>query len=163
MRTTVTVKHATPVSRRLSLYGHQLGTWRSYYRGFGKRMARVQREWWRTRGEGSWPALRPSTLAQKAAMGFGARPPMVATGLLRDRMTRATQFMAYRAPDVAVIKVPPEVGYGEYHESTEPRQRASDGRVILPRRAIIAPNARIRREARAQLREHTRYRRGPRA
>jgi phage gpG-like protein len=148
---TITVTNADEVTRRFRRYGRHLGTWRSLWRGIGADLARAQRAWWASKGEGSWPPLKPATVREKQRLGYGRRPMLVRTGELRRAMTQQRRFVAARSGDVLLVQIPPEVAYGRFHQTGAPRAN-------LPRRRVLLPTSRMRQIARRRLRDHVRYR-----
>ena len=148
----VTVTNDEDAAQRLRIYGTQLDTWRGYWRGVGADLARAQREWWASSGGGTWERLAASTVREKARLGYGRRPILVRSGLLRNRLTRQYSFMVFRAPNTALLEIPPDVAYGVYHQSRAPRTK-------LPRRPLFVPNSKVRQVARARAVDHVQYRR----
>lgn len=69
----------------------------------------------------SWAALKPSTLMQKARLGFGGLPTLVRTGALRD---------SFRVLDIGnlFVKIGTTVDYSIYHQM---------GTKFMPKRPVV--------------------------
>jgi len=147
----VSTTGVTATSRRLSLYGRKLKTYRSLYRGIGAEIARAERAWFATRGAGTWQPLSPRYAAWKARH-FPGRPLMVRSGKLRAALTSQAQFIQIREPDVMIIDLPESVWYGRVHQGD------GNEKVNLPRRPPLIPLAEMRRIARKRTEEHVRFR-----
>jgi phage gpG-like protein len=89
-------------------------------------MAEIEERWFDTGGDGSWPPLAESTLAQKARRGFPA-DPLVATGDLKDSLVDPA-----RAGNVGpgYLAWETDVAYAGYHQDPSTPGRPPQRQVI---------------------------------
>ena len=139
----------TPTSRRLSLYGAKLKTWRSLYRRIGAEVVKAERAWFASQGNGSWPMLSEKYGAWKARH-YPGRPILVREGDLKRALTSQAQFVEYRAPDVMILNLPEKVWYGNVHQTGNPEGN-------LPRRPPLIPLTMMRQIARRETAKHVKY------
>jgi phage gpG-like protein len=103
-----TLEGAGRAAANLDRYGrHISGMWRVYDR-IAVAFRALERTWFRTRGEGSWPALDPVYAAWKA-VHFPGKPMMVREGKLYDSL--AKDGVLSQSPNEIVLGT--DVDYGD--------------------------------------------------
>lgn len=95
-------------------------------------------EWFDTQGEGSWAALRPSTIKDRARKGYAGEPDLVRTGELRAALTERG------APGHKFLVGPQSIEVGVY--GTVPQSALARPGRNRPARilAVITPDAQDR-------------------
>lgn len=146
--TRVTVFNLTPVERRLSLYGRRVSNYRSLWRKIASDVARAERFWFSSRGEGRWPQLSPKYAAWKAR-NFPGRPILVRTEELKKSLTQSTRLLSRSEFDVAILSS--DVEYAKFHQT---------GTSKMPARPPLIPTPRVREIAGRNFQDHAKYRRG---
>jgi hypothetical protein len=137
----VTVRtDADKTVRHLRRYGNDLQNWRSFWRSTGSDLAKLQKVWWLTKGEGSWPPRKNEAKA--------TNPLMVRTGKGMRYMTSANKFLVQRTETLADVVVPRAVYYGRYHMT---------GTRYMPKRPWIAPANSMRPAIRRAAARHAAY------
>jgi phage gpG-like protein len=128
----IQIKGSKETRAKLRRLGTSLYDLRSSMADIGKKSA----EYYSNQGMNSqggvfgnrWAPLKNRTIARKAKK-YAGRPPLVATGKMRDSFTYA--------PSSRSVLVGNSAPYFKYHQSTLPRKK-------LPRRQMLGINAPIR-------------------
>lgn len=142
-RPTVSVANADNVVRRISAYGRKLEDWPMLWAEVSQSYADAERAWFKSEGEGSWPELKPATVAYKARH-FPGRPILVRTGELRASLTEHLALMV----EADVLLIGTEVEWAEFHVT---------GTRVMPKRDPRIPIVHARELARTAMAEHARY------
>jgi hypothetical protein len=112
--------------RRLRGIQAEMGDWAPAFQRTAQELKSIfSNDVFQTQGRAigvSWPPLKPSTLREKARLGYGGRGPLERTGRMRNA------FRSMFKPDMAAVWN--AVAYFQYLQSNRPRRK-------LPRRIMM--------------------------
>lgn len=101
---------------------------RPYFRNVFDVIARAEGNWFATEGRGTWPQLKEATRERKRRAG-NDNGAMVATGRLRNSLTKASGRGARRRAAKTVMRFGTTVPYAKYHYHRMPPLVPMDERI----------------------------------
>jgi phage gpG-like protein len=112
----VTIEMRPPLEfilRQSGAFRRKLSDLASLWERFKPIMGELERDWFDSRGRGSWPPLSEYTLREKEALGYPL-DPLVRTGNLRDSLVDPQRAM-HAARDTAWYGT--DVAYARWHQT----------------------------------------------